>query len=169
MLSCIRCRKRLGAYLDGELSERQQTLLDRHLPGCGSCRAALNAMRGLEPLLGKLDVPPAPTTLTSRILTEVYARQGSQVAGSRFLSWRQVLTPHFWVVRRATAAALIAGLTIGAYMGWARYGDSGSARPAATAAWNEPVDETLYAFDVLSAAPQGSIEAATLALLEDGR
>jgi anti-sigma factor RsiW len=169
MLSCVRCRKRLGAYLDGELSERQQASLERHLAGCGSCRAALHALLGLEPLLRNLDVPPAPAALTSQIMTQAYARRRSQSAARRPWSWWQALTPQFGAFRMATAAALITGLAVGAYMGWTRYGASGPARPATTAAWNEPVDETLYAFDVLSAAPQGSIEAATLALLEDGR
>jgi hypothetical protein len=70
------------------------------------------------------------------------------------------------VLKSATAAALFFGLTMGAYMGWTSSRDIGSVRPDPMAA-QEAVKESLYALDVLSAAPRGSIEAATLALLED--
>jgi hypothetical protein len=54
-------------------------------------------------------------------------------------------------------------------MGWTAFRNSGSAQPSPVATLNAPVEGLVYSLDALSAAPRGSIEAATLELLESGR
>lgn len=168
MWTCHRCQKRLGAFLDGELSTRERASVERHLRMCDSCRARLKDLRDVDLFLHTLDVALPPATLTSRILAAAYERKTS-VEKKPTGFWRKAGMPEFWVLKGATAAALIVGLTMGAYMGWTSYWDAGLARSSTSAAENEAIDGDVYALDVLSAAPRGSIEAATLELLGDGR
>lgn len=168
MWSCAGNRKRLNAYIDGELPERTRCSVERHLAGCESCRAVLDGLRGLEPYLQTLDTPSVPAALISRILSEASLRR-RKVAENRDNRWWRIVWPQPWLVKGATAAALIVGLAIGTFMGWTSYRDSGTGQLMAVATKNEDIESNLYAFDVLSAEPRGSIEAATLALLDTGR
>jgi hypothetical protein len=110
------------------------------------------------------DVPPVPAGLPARILAEAAVRQKREQVQK--MSGRETQRFLFrpWLATGATTAALIAGLAMGAWMGWTSYLGSGSA-PWMTP--HEVMAENMYAFDVLGAEPQGSIEAATLALLDD--
>lgn len=175
MLACIRYQKRLGAYMDGELSGRKQAAVERHLARCGECRAALNDLRGLDPLLHTLETSPAPADLTARIVARAYEQKrrsrahpfrwwpgaSGEPTGEPSGGWS-------WVFQGATAAALIVGLTMGAYMGWSSFPTSGS-QPGLTASMAVSDDSTFYAFDAMSAAPDGSLEAAMLKLVEENR
>ncbi len=80
MLSCKKYRKRLNAYLDGELPARKKVAVERHLAACQSCRTVLQSLRDLGPALLAADVPAAPTDLTSRIMAEAYLakRRGAE-------------------------------------------------------------------------------------------
>jgi hypothetical protein len=112
------------------------------------------------------DVPPVPAGLSARILAEAAVRQKREQVQKMSGRKRQRFLFRPWLATGATTAALIAGLAMGAWMGWTSYLGSGSAP------WmppHEAVAEDMYAFDVLGAEPQGSIEAATLALLDDKR
>lgn len=168
MGSCAGNRKRLNALIDGELPERSRCEVERHLLECSACRREFDELRGLAPLLEKDEVPPVPAGLSARILAEATFRQRRKEA--EIMSdwqWREFLFQP-WLVRGATTAALVVGLAIGALMGWTSYlrPDSGQRVIVATDA---NTARNMYAFDVLGAEPRGSIEAATLALLDDGR
>ena len=134
--------------MDGELPERACRELETHLADCPACRRALDELRGLARYLAIDKAPPAPAGLSARILARAASRR------------QRVFQFQTWLVEGATAAALIAGLALGAWMG-------NASRPAPAA--GQRVSDNMYAFDVLSADPRDSIEAATLALLADGR
>ena len=162
MLTCFRNRKRLGAYWDGELSDTEMMSVERHLEKCESCRAFLSDLEKLEQLLLALEAPSAPDNLISRIEAEVHARKRPKIgAGLPGLSRRRWITQN-WAAKGVTVAALIVGMVMGSYMGWASYRDDGPAQPQPADPWYEP----LYSLDMLGAAPEGSIEAAILTLLE---
>jgi anti-sigma factor RsiW len=167
MWSCAGNRKRLNAYIDGELPERTRCEVELHLAECPACRRAFDELRCLAPLLGNDEVPPLPAGLSARILTEAAFRQKRKEAPSAaHRGWREFLFQP-WLTRGATTAALVVGLAMGAWMGWTRYlPDSGQ---GVTMATDENAATNMYAFDVLGAEPLGSIEAATLAFLDDGR
>jgi anti-sigma factor RsiW len=168
MWSCARNRKRLNAYIDEELPKRSRNEVERHLAVCESCRTVLDGLRGLGPYLQMLDAPPVPVALTSRILSEASSRQKRRGKEPVWLGWKALLSQP-WFVPGATTAALVVGLTMGAWMGWTSYRDAGSGQLLAVAKKTDGSASSLYAFDVLSAEPRGSIEAATLAFLENGR
>jgi hypothetical protein len=54
-------------------------------------------------------------------------------------------------------------------MGWTSYRNAGSGQLIAVTTKTDGIASSLYAFDVLSAEPRGSIEAASLAFLENGK
>jgi anti-sigma factor RsiW len=74
MLSCLRYRNRLGAHLDGELSERQSKAFSAHLERCKACRLALEELRRLAPVLHALEVPPGPANLADRVMARARTR-----------------------------------------------------------------------------------------------
>jgi anti-sigma factor RsiW len=168
MWSCAEYHKRLNAYIDGELPERTRCKVEYHLAECPTCRREFVELRRLAPFLTNEEVPPVPAELSARILAEAAFRQRRKEAEK--MSSRQWLDLLFqpWLVRGATTAALVVGLAIGALMGWTSY-----LRPASgqwvTMATDEYTIRNMYAFDILGAEPRGSIEAATLALLDDER
>jgi anti-sigma factor RsiW len=168
MGSCNRNRKRLNAYIDDELPERMRSAVEQHLAECAPCRTAMEGLRGLAPLLQALDAPPVPAALTARILAEASWRKRRALEKPIRWRWRAWL-PRPRVFTGATTAALVVGLALGTYMGWTRYRDAGSGPGLAMATKNESIEGGWYAFDVLGAEPRGSIEAVTLALLENER
>jgi predicted anti-sigma-YlaC factor YlaD len=164
MCSCAETRKRLNAYIDGELPNRKRKPVEKHLAECVSCRAVLEGLRGLEPFLQDFDVPPVPAVLTSRILSEALLRQ-KRAARSPIRLWRRA-----FFATGVPIAALLAGVVMGAYMGWTSYRSSGlEHKNMAITVEKESVGSSLYAFDVLSTEPLDSLEAATLAFLENGK
>lgn len=168
MLACIRYQKRLGAYMDGELPGRKQAAVERHLTKCVKCRVALNDLRELKPLLQTLDAPPMPADLTARILAGAY--DAKKPATKQSIQTRaEGLALPGWLPKGATAAALIIGLTMGAFMGWSSFPADRPAPSRMTASADISADNLLYAYDAMGAAPQDSIEAAALNLLEDKR
>ena len=44
-MRCLRARRRLSAYLDGELDERGRAAVEAHLPDCPACAARLARMQ----------------------------------------------------------------------------------------------------------------------------
>lgn len=168
MWSCSENRKRLNAYIDGELPERTHCAVEHHLAECPKCHREFVELRRLAPFLTNDEVPPVPAGLSARILAEAAFRQRRKEAEK--MSGRQCLELLFqpWLVRGATTAALVVGLAVGALMVWSSYlrPDSGQ---WVTMATDENAARNMYVFDILGAEPRGSIEAATLALLDDER
>lgn len=166
MWSCAQNRKYLSGYIDSELPERTHHEVELHLAECPACLLELDGLRGLAPFLAKDEVPPVPIGLSARILAEATFRQRRKEAEKMSgWQWRECLFQP-WLVRGATTAALVVGLAVGALMGWTSYlrPDSGQWVIMTT---DENAARNMYAFDVLGAEPRGSIEAATLALLDD--
>ncbi len=168
MLSCAKNRKYLNAYLDDELPERMRQVVEKHLAECSTCSLELDELQRLEKSLTNFDIPQAPAWLSTRILTEAAYRQKRKEAPTTVgWGWREFLFQP-WLVRWATATALVVGLVVGTWMSWTSYRNTDSEQWMSITN-NNDTGGNFYAFDVLSAEPRGSIEAATLDLLEDGR
>ena len=59
MLSCLRVRRRIGAYLDGALEGAQADAAARHLAGCATCRRQADGLRRTQALLQRSLSPAA--------------------------------------------------------------------------------------------------------------
>ncbi|WP_289019093.1 hypothetical protein [Desulfobacter postgatei] len=113
-------------------------------------------------------MPPVPTGLSARILAEAAVRQKwKECQKTSGWQWREFLLQP-WLLRGATTAALVVGLSVGALMGWTSYLRPDSVQWMIMAT-DKKAARNMYAFDVMGAEPRGSIEAATLALLDDER
>ncbi len=166
MLSCVKYRKRLGAYMDGELSERKRTSTKRHLSECDACRAELAANKKLEPLLNTLLVPPVPTAVATRILAEAQKRKKARGRIQIRMQWK-TLRFGAWLPRAVTTAALISGLITGGYMGAISYRGIGPDQPGALAEENMAADGVWSDLNTFGALSGDSIEAVTFAMLEE--
>ena len=117
MLSCLRYRNHLGAYLDGELSPRRAKNVSAHLGRCKACRVALEDLRRLAPVMHALEVPPVPTGLADHVMAHartraVRSREGS-VVWSPLEWWRMVSTP----LRLAACATVLLAFFLGVGLG----------------------------------------------------
>ena len=52
-MRCKKVRQKLGAYLDGELKQRQKELIKEHLKKCADCRQELTFLAQLSEILKK--------------------------------------------------------------------------------------------------------------------
>jgi anti-sigma factor RsiW len=53
-LRCIEFVTLVTEYIDGEVDQKQRKRIDKHLEGCGGCRAALNQFQTVIRLAGRL-------------------------------------------------------------------------------------------------------------------
>lgn len=159
MTACKTHRARLGAYLDGELAGQDQRECERHLAGCPACRAVLDGLKELAPVLRALGAAPLPDGLSARILAQAADRQRSFLPAV-VRAWIDGMRAVTWLDGSLTAASLCAVIVIGGFMGWTSHAPGEAAGMAAYEARPE-------LFDTFGALPGASIEAATLDLLTD--
>jgi len=162
MLSCILYRKRLGAYLDEELPREKLLDFESHLKRCTSCRAVLEDLRGLGPILQAIEAPNPPSDMVSRIVSEARNLKVARVRQKINDADRGSTMPWVWAYRGATAVVVILGLTMGSFMSWNTLQGGRTLWPD-----REISGEPAYALDALGDVYQGSLEAATMGLLWD--
>lgn len=102
MNGCERFGEEIGAYLDGELAERDRLALEAHLPDCAACEGALAGHRELfAALAGLPQLEPGP-----QFEARFWARLARQAQDSAASPWR---IGRRWL-EGALAAAVLAGL-----------------------------------------------------------
>lgn len=81
-ITCDRARARISLDLDGELSEFETSLLDRHLRRCDACAAFASDARVATDLLRAAPLVPAPQFWVARRIaaTRVAARVAAATA-----------------------------------------------------------------------------------------
>lgn len=165
MWYCSGIQKRLEAYLDGELSQWSRRRIAEHLKKCQACQRACDELQGIGSMLKHIDQPPP---VPEGLYTQIMDRAALEIQPTaleqknKFYMGQFLFSPR--LVTGATAAALVVGLTMGSWMGWA-IRRSPMFEPYGAVIMKNEKAEMFYEFDVLGAAPQGSIEAAALALL----
>ena len=163
MFSCSKVRRQLGAYLDGELSPKSRTAMERHLAQCRSCQGALESFHRLERALRVVEVPPAPPSLARQIMAKARERQDTEMERNVIRLGRGLPTFRPWAFRVAAAAVLVFGLAAGSYMGRS----VSQTVTAQTAAQADPL--AVYNLDYLADAPEGSLAFTYLALASSDR
>ena len=162
MFRCLRVRSQLGAYLDGELSPRRRTAIDRHLGRCRSCQTTLDGLRSLGQTLQTVEAPPVPSNLAFRIMTEARNRQTVEREPRFVYLDRGLSASRTWAFRVAAAAVLILGLATGSYMGRSVGRSRTQPMTAQVAGQADPLDT--YNLDYLGNAPKASLAGSYLAM-----
>ena len=137
---CSSARRRLSAYLDGELRPDRVAAVEAHLARCASCAAALAQLRAEWDVLAELGCPPLPAALGARIEQAALTPARRADAGHR-------------PPRLAFGAAIGLGAAAGLALGFAAiFGVRG---PEPTGAPGADVERTLVveAFGDLAAVP----------------
>jgi len=80
------CRSRLSEYLDGRLSGRSFSRVERHLGRCRACRSEFEQLRTTVSLLQSLPRPDAPEGFSARVMQRVRADRVEEAASQPF--WR---------------------------------------------------------------------------------
>lgn len=157
---CRRVEYRLGAYLDGELSQADAAEVKSHLSRCDECRQRLDTFQRLQTVLGGLATPGVPEDFALQVVAKVRR----DLRPSRFAN-EPALAMRPWPAL-ARAAAVAAAVLLGLYLGIAS-ATAGSRREATPSAGSaEDPSVSLYAesFDLL---PESSPAAQYFALLNE--
>lgn len=157
-------RKRLSAYLDGELPPEIQAAVADHLASCAACRRELAGLQALGPALGRLEVPPSPAGLAARITAE--ARRLQSESGWRRLVGRLSATMPDWswgLKALGTVAMVLLMLYLGqltSTRGWL------PESPGRHSAISTTAGSTAEGLEWFAAAPPGSLLSGYLAMAE---
>jgi anti-sigma factor RsiW len=130
--------QRLDDLVSGELPDIERRLLERHLEGCGECRAEAAAIRALLAEVAALPAAIAPPAdLWQAIAPRLEPRQdiGPRVEETKVIALalrRRVWEPPRWALQMAAAVVLMAGssLLTARYLG--RRQPAGPTGPVAT-------------------------------------
>lgn len=159
-MQCQQVQLLLNRYIDGEISEAVRGELDRHLEACAVCRAEVELLRKLEPLLAELPVPPLPADLTTSILRRAATPERT---GSSVIIWRDWWTSATTPLRAAAVVILMVGLAVGGILGRSVNGKPLRSNTDVRSAAVIPL--TVYELDDLGGLPDGSLSEAYLELL----
>jgi anti-sigma factor RsiW len=109
-MRCFKAKKRLSAYLDGELDDRRRAMLEDHLRRCSRCAAELGRSREQWAELG--DDGPAPS-----IPPDLWDRVTGALDEAERLPWRRRHREQ--LLRAACVTACVAlGFALGALLSW---------------------------------------------------
>jgi len=156
-MECKRVKRKLSAYLDGELSNRGMLEIEKHLKDCTSCvqekesiLASLNLIDESIPV-----IEPSPYFWT-KLKYQILQREEQKRLKTRIFGWLS-----YKPVTVAVVAAAVVGLFLGNFLGKALYYGE------------EKTNETAYAealnLGELDDFPSGSIGEAYLELITQGR
>jgi predicted anti-sigma-YlaC factor YlaD len=146
-MKCSEIRKKLSAFLDGEVSEEEKYLISEHLKLCDLCRKEFEALTQVSEILEVIDEVQVSPFFIIRLKQRIIEQKSRSRARFPFVEWiRKVAVP-------VTATALIMlSFLIGSHLGKAMYQEQ-----AETTYGLE--DEVVYTLGVSSVGefPEGSL------------
>jgi anti-sigma factor RsiW len=160
-VNCKRTRKRLSAYLDGELAPGEEARVREHLASCRRCAAELDGLERLNAALGALEEATVPADFARRVrraAARPTTRPSEPIPLGRWAAGRAL-------TRVAALLMAAAGIGVGMALGGSlprANGPSAQAATAETSAFDFPTD-------ALSAAPAGSVADLYLESLGEAR
>lgn len=149
MLTCVRYRNRLGAYLDGELNLKEREAIEAHLAKCAACLKRLEDIRSLDGSLNDtLHVPPVSDGFAARVMREARRMERPAATPARLfppMGWN----PLRWIaefsapMRVAACVTMLLACIVGLTMDGGIIGDKqgqviGSAKNLYGLEWFEP-------------------------------
>jgi anti-sigma factor RsiW len=113
VLSCYRTRRRIGAYLDGGLTEETARSTAAHLASCGTCQREADELRRLRGLIRSALTPADPdwAGFWPGIVRGIEDRRGVPAVAPGHRWWLSQARPR-WAVGGALAAALLVSLGV---------------------------------------------------------
>jgi hypothetical protein len=108
-MSCDDTRRRLTAYLDGELDADGGTLVRVHLRGCAACRRVASDEAALRDGLRALPALDPPASLWAGVQARLAAAEEAEAKRPR---WRRVLARWAPAVPRFAAGGLVAAAAV---------------------------------------------------------
>lgn len=90
-MKCKEMQKNLSCYLDGELTEEEQDLLEEHLATCSLCQAELSALQAMVSQFAALEQVDPPASLRYEFHTKLIeeGRSWGQKLGLKLKNLRQ--------------------------------------------------------------------------------
>ncbi len=151
-MRCQRAKRLLDPYHAGRLSTRRERRLAEHLAACSACSRESSRRRRMERLLKSGNVPPVPEGFAFRTVQAADQSLGGNRSPAP-VWWRPIFTWQIFSqpMRVAAAAALVAGLSLGAFIGFET-----APRPPRPVRTEQDMayEYAVYAFDE---APAGSL------------
>jgi anti-sigma factor (TIGR02949 family) len=111
-MKCSKIRKKLSAYLDGEMPEHERSVISEHLQQCKECRAELTALSAVRDALNSIEGMEVPPYFMTRLRQHIKEQREP-------VPFRQRIRG--LVFTAATAFALVASLFIGNQAGKTLY------------------------------------------------
>ncbi|KPK62777.1 hypothetical protein AMJ83_09855 [candidate division WOR_3 bacterium SM23_42] len=115
-MKCSQIKKKLSAYIDGEITDNEKIMIKKHLKACAICQeevAVLSRVKGSLSVLDGMEVPPY---FMARLRQRIRDEKLETVEHIPFLERIRRLA-----VPAATAAAVVASLFVGSQMGRTLY------------------------------------------------
>ncbi len=106
-MKCAKIKRRLSAYLDGELDAATAEMVTDHLRRCTNCSAEAERLQRAYYLLGEGSELPADPFFVTRLRARLSAADGGTISS----------TLQRWTWRLVMPAAVVVGLFFGVMLG----------------------------------------------------
>jgi predicted anti-sigma-YlaC factor YlaD len=157
-MTCSEIRKKLPAFLDGEVSEKEKRLISEHLESCGGCRKELEKLTQISDILDVMDEVHVLPFFMTRLKQRIADQRAQRRAYVPFIEWIR----HAFVPVAVTALIFVCFL-VGSNLGKVLHQERVESMVASKT-------ETIDALGVTSLAdfPEGSLGWAYNSLLAGG-
>lgn len=91
---CMKAKKLLSAYIDGELTDEQRQQIESHLQSCDDCKKEMLELRQTKRMVASLRRYEPSEEWVNRTLAQLTS-QAPQTAEKKSLFWQQVLRELF--------------------------------------------------------------------------
>ena len=161
-MDCKHFAKHLHAYVDGIVPPVVGAAMQAHAASCPACRREVESLAQLGAVLRvAAPIPPVPEGFAARVMAHAVEQKRQApmrlvALFTRFAWWEDLARP----ARAAAAAVLVAGLALGAVMGW----DANRNGRSPSSVVTQPDALAAYNLDYLAEAPAGSLAQVVMAL-----
>jgi anti-sigma factor RsiW len=115
-MKCSQIKKKLSAYLDGEISDNEKRMITEHLKACAICQEELVILSRIKESLNVVDGMKVPSYFMTRLRQRIKDEKLETVDQIPFLERiRRLAAP------AATAAGVVVSLFVGSHMGRTLY------------------------------------------------
>lgn len=105
-MNCEKCEILISAYIDGELTQREEKTLLKHIDECSGCRKKLESMRVMSNQLSGLRKIEGDISERNRLIANLHELMDKEPAPKPVLPW--LTTPRLaWASALAVAAIVL--------------------------------------------------------------